>query len=495
MVNILQRIWGAVSRSGTEEATRSWEAAKTTRLNSDQFGRDHGEPLNQKLSLDLETLRNRCLAEAERNGWIEGMICSHVNSVVGVDGPALQIHSDSEDFNTAAEKVWSDWWEKPDYNEQLSGADLLRQAVRSLWTCGEFVWHLTSAAETPEADIRLRLQDIHPKRLRSPLLGSYDTTAVGLGVKRDDQGKPLAYYVDDFLVSEQLGATASSREIAAEFIIHGFKQREPGQIRGVPWLAPGLQVAADLRCYNDQVMDAARAAADMSIVLYTDHPDAPYVAVNETVAIQRRTMRTLPPGWKPTQVTAQQPGSTYKEYVRERLRELGRPVNMPLMMVLLDSAEHSYSSARFDGQLFNRGVAADQRWICRVALNRLVRMVLREAQLAGKVPAAPQSYDTVWTWEAAPHVDPTKESQADQTNLELGVTTLAEVCAARGKDWEQVIDQRVREKAALETAGLPLGPYADKPAPMQQQSGQQPTPSKATPVSDSPRAVAGKAAV
>jgi lambda family phage portal protein len=451
--------WSPIVRAVLgKDFARAWDAAKTTRLNEAQWAHAKGQHVNDKIALDVPTLRDRAIDEAERNPFVEGMIETYVASVVGIDGPSLQIQSDDTEFNSWAEKTWSTWWAMPDINGVLSGVDIARQWVRSLWVCGEFVTLLVIDDTQP---ITLRIHDVHPRRLKAPLRGAVDPMQRD-GIKRNATGKPVSYFIESFLSAENsIAATGEIREYAAENVIHGFKHREPGQIRGIPWLAPVLQTCADLRCYDEQVMDAARAAADMAVLLYTDHPEATYLPVNESTSIERRTIRTLPPGWKAAQMQSQQPAAQYSDYRSERLREIGRPVNMPLMMVRLDSSNHNYSSARFDGQLFSRGVASCQRWIDRIALNPLVDRVLREAALVDGV-TIPESYDKRWTHEAMPHVDPSKEADAAEKQLANNTTTLADVCASGGKDYEQVLAQRAREKALIESLGL--NPPAPVPA-------------------------------
>lgn len=454
-------VWSSIRRAiFGSDASRAWDAAKTTRLNEAQWAHAKGQHVNDKIAIDLVTLRDRAIDEAERNPFVEGMIETYVASVVGIDGPSLQIQSDDAEFNDWAEKAWAKWWESPDVNGVLSGVDIMRQWVRSLWTCGEFVSLLVADESQP---ITLRIQDVHPRRLKAPLYNAV-TPLQRDGIKRDELGKPVSYYIESFLSAENsIAATGEVTEYQAGSVIHGFKHREPGQIRGIPWLAPVLQTCADLRCYDEQVMDAARAAADMAILLVTDHPEAPYLAVNESVSIERRTMKTAPPGWKPFQMNASQPAAQYSDYRSEKLREIGRPVNMPLMMVRLDSSNHNYSSARFDGQLYSRGVGSTQRWLARIALNRLASRVIREASLVDGV-AVPDSYDKRWTWEAMPHVDPGKERTASELGLQIGTTTLADECAKDGKDWEQVQRQRAREKELLKKLGLEAVPPPALPA-------------------------------
>jgi len=51
-------------------------------------------------------------------------------------------------------------------------------------------------------------------------------------------------------------------------------------------------------------------------------------------------------------------------------------------------------------------------------------------------------------------IDPVKEAQAAQLRMEIGISTLEDECAEQGKDWEEVLEQRAREKGKLEELGL-----------------------------------------
>lgn len=433
---------------------RRWEAAKTSRLNKAHWTPVTGQTINQDLVSYLETLRTRAEFEASNNPDVEGIINTHIVDVIGETGPALQVLSKKSTYNAKLEQLWRDWWAMPDINGELAGVDLLQQWWRSLWTCGEFLGQILYDKKSKDA-VRLRLYSLSPHRLGTPPQFAGDADVL-LGVRRNKTGKPLAYSIDNS-VEQLLGGQwfTDYEEIPAADIIHGFRILEPGQVRGIPWLATGLPVAADLRDYDNQVMDAARAAADHGVLLKTNHQDAPFLKVNESTEIERRTMRTLPPGWEAQQMTPQQPTTKYVEFHDERLRSLGRPISMPLMMIKLDSRKHNYSSARFDAQVYQRGNAVLQGWLARRVLNRLVDLVAVEPRVAGKLPKRPDSVIYQWNWPKPPHVDPSKEAKAATERLNNGSSSLRDECQALGHDWEEMIVQRQREAEALEAAGLP----------------------------------------
>jgi capsid protein len=264
----------AREKSDTPEgptAVRRWDAAKTDRLNKAHWGKVTGTTLNVDLSTWHETLRTRAEYEMANNSDAEGTVNTHVVDVVGEDGPKLQVQSESKAYNEALEKAWRKWWANPDVNGQLSGVDILQMWVRSLWSAGEYLAQIVVDKDAPEPN-QHRLLCLHTRRLFTPSKEAADST-VFMGVKRDKQGKPLSYYISEppegVLPGQGTLSTDFKNPEAAD-IIHQFKVLEPGQVRGVPWLATGMQAIADARDYDNEVLDAARAAADSGILLHTN---------------------------------------------------------------------------------------------------------------------------------------------------------------------------------------------------------------------------------
>ena len=59
-----------------------------------------------------------------------------------------------------------------------------------------------------------------------------------------------------------------------------------------------------------------------------------------------------------------------------------------------------------------------------------------------------------WFWDGMEHVDPYKEANAQRLRLESNTTTLAYEYARQGRDWEEELTQRAREKRLMDKLGL-----------------------------------------
>lgn len=451
-----QRADSIASRIGEtiDDSERRWDSAKTHRLNQGHWSGVTGQPINADLSSWLDITRARSEKEIANNALVEGMIQTYQLCVVGSDGPRLSVLSSNRDYAMARSRVWEEWCQSAGTNQQLSIVDILDLWIRSCFGGGEFFNQLVNVPDS-ETAVKLRLLPIHIHRLLTPpeMLGDPE---VAMGVRRNlTFRRPTHYYVSQpYLMGSFELYTGEFLEIPYRDAIHGFRMIEEDQVRGVPWLASCLDAIAELRDFKIETLDAARAAADMAVLLKTQHVDAPYIQTNEETQIQRRTIRNLPPGWEADMVQPAHPGPQYDSFYESLAREIGGPICMPLMMLLLDSSSHNYSSARFDGQIFWRGVAKTQGWLGRMLL-RVESLIAIEAELAGELPPPPEDLRRRLNWPNAPHVDPTKEATADQMQLGNGDLTYTELCARKGRTRDEVIAERKADDEALAKAGLP----------------------------------------
>lgn len=398
--------------------------------------------------------------EIANNPIVAGMIETHVSDIVGEDGPGLQIISDddsqaADQYAQILEEGWREWWAMPDAAGMMSGPDLLQLMVRMLWARGEYVHQIVNDPDA-EGKVKMRLNALHPRRLETPpgMASNFDIT---LGVKRNRVGKPLVYYVDDTPQNEHAASIVRVHTpFDAKNIDHRFRVVEPGQARGVPWMASVLDVIADLRDYDIEVLDKARLSNDWSVALTATGNDVEPMIVNECENVQRGMYTTMPPGWTANMLTPPQPSETYVSYRTERMRDMGRPVNMPLMMVRLDASGHNYSSARFDAQKYNRSNSCIARWISRGSLFMYVNMVEKEMQIAGELPMKrPRGLRHSWTWPSPPHVDPVKEAMAEHLYLiENKSMAFSDALRARGDNIDDFIKKVSRDRKKLEKAGL-----------------------------------------
>ena len=164
-----------------------------------------------------------------------------------------------------------------------------------------------------------------------------------------------------------------------------------------------------------------------------------------------------PPGYQPAMLAPTQPSAQYKEFRHEKMRGYGRPIGMPLMMVLLSSEGNSFSGANHDGQIYIRSVQGTQAWMASGTLNPQVDQISQEAINITGI-RRPRRVQYVWTWMLPPHPDPRKNYEALRMQLEDGSMSLLDVCAALGRDFDTVQAARAYVNEQLDSLDLPRPP-------------------------------------
>lgn len=460
-VAALERMAEGPSVEASESLSlRRWDAAATNRLNKAHWQDAQGQPINVDIAAHLPTLLARCAHEAETNPLVMGVIETHVTDLVGDTGPRLQVESDNPDYNEWLEAVWSAFWAEPDIEGELSGVEVLQLWVRMLWKAGAYLYR-TLDDPFVSSDVRLRLRQYHPRRLVTPQRLVHDPYTV-MGVQMHKTGRRKGYWIDQAPENDIMSYLQEPTFVPADQVGHRFQRSEPGQVIGVPWLAPCLQVVADVRDGDNEILDAVRNAADWSVLLEATDPGADFVQVNETADIQRRTMRTLPPGYKANSVKGDHPNTNYLAFRDERIRELGAPVQMPLLRVKHDASSHNYSSARFDDLGYWRGIARHRHWISDRDLRPLLLRVEREARLAqmssGSPVPRPKDFESVklfWHWPQPQRLDLNKEWSGIAIQRALGGLTFDQMQASTGSTRETFLAQEKRARADFEKAGIP----------------------------------------
>jgi capsid protein len=207
------------------------------------------------------------------------------------------------------------------------------------------------------------------------------------------------------------------------------------------------------------VIAAAETAADFAAFIHSNSPAAEVDEVDSfaELEIRKRSLVTLPEGWDISQLKAEQPTSTYKDFKREILNEIARCLQLPYNVAALDSSSYNYASGRMDHQVYAMNQRVDRDHLERFMLDRLLAAWVNEASLAGVLPDGlpPFSeWDWAWVWDGKDHVDPAKEANAAETRLRTLTTTLASEYARQGKRWDVELRQIAAERELMRELGL-----------------------------------------
>jgi len=453
---------------------RRWDGAATHRLNKEQFAAVTGRTINEDLVGHLRTLVDRCTYEATTNPTIEGMVDTHCIDILGPEGPSLQVlpkrpvglsRQQLEDFASycvEAEEYLEDWAEVCDYNEESSFFDVLELNIRAWWTTGNGFNQIVNTRTGSRGVGSIRLHPVHAQRvLQSFVYQTEDGHNICLGMKRDSWGKTEDYFVQE---ANDFGCFSGSMKFApvpAREMIHDFKRVEPGQMAGIPLLSSALPDVGDLRQFDKLTIEAAKVAASQGIIFEDKFKDSPTIkgkanGGSYTAKLGLASLMHAPKGTEAKQIDPKHPASRYVEFSNEKYRTIGRPSQMPLMIARLNAQGLSYAAARIEAQLYQRGIRRDQARLRR-RYAPLLMDVLREAELAGKIPFRPVPISIGASWARLPHVDPSKEAKARQVDLQTMSKSLLDVWAEEGKRPHVQVENLRRTIEALESVKPGLG--------------------------------------
>lgn len=450
----LGRPTAAPAEAPTRRGAR-YDAAQNT-----EEHRKHWERADQETARDANdrgtraTLRVRSKYETDNNGFLNGLVRQLANDLIGTGPrPQFTIPGVARARARAVEREYRRW------AKTAGVARKLRTAERSRVVKGEAFPQLTTNPKLKHP-VKLDLFLVGADRVCTPLIRADDPLQVD-GIRFDEHGNPVEYHVLKRPINDALAFTLDYDRIPAARMLHWYRQDEEGQWRGVPETSPTLLVGAQVRRLGKAVLTAAEISSLITGILKTNA--APPVAPNGDPAAKAMaevefvpgTFLQTPSDWEAKAFESKQPFANYTEFVDHKLNETSRPHLAPKNLITGDSSGFNFASGKLDGLPYHAAVWINRHELEERVLDPMLDEWLREAELvaatgraldglfAGLPPVA--EWEIEWHYDGFASIDPFKEANATEKLLGLNLTTLAEECAARGLDWEDVLVQRAKE--------------------------------------------------
>lgn len=405
-------------------------------------------------SLDQDTrrrLRERARYEVANNSYAMGVSLAIANAVVG-SGARLQAYVDDKNLEKRIE------WDFADWADEIKLAEKLRAMRFARFQDGESfaVLHTNMNLSSP---VKLDVAPLDAERVAS----AYGVVAPNDvdGILLDKYGNPVSYRVLTRHPGDSIDLTGRNEFVEdakiypASSVIHWYRRTCPEQHRGCPEITASLNLFALLRRYTLAVVIAAETAADFAAVLQTDEAnDRAHDECKPLDAfdIERGMVTTMPEGWKVSQLKAEQPVTTFGDFKREILGEIGRSLQIPVNIVAGDSSRYNYASGRLDHQEFQKAIRIDQAHCGLNVMRPIFLAWWREYALINNLQRnAPH---TTWYFDGFEHVDPVKEANAQAIKLANFTTTLATEYGKQGRDWEDELIEIAKERDRMAELGL-----------------------------------------
>lgn len=429
-----------------------YDSATLNEANRDMFLHCDGRSADAS-ALPAVRARSREFARKEvaNNSYAKGLTLIVAGDMVG-RGPRLQIE-ENLGANETIERHFNEWANEISLSEKLQTAKIAKMVDGE--TFGVFY------RDKKLKSSHLNIKFIECDRVSAPY-GASDTTDELDGIVVDEYGDPISYYI----LKEHPGSAFNYKpfdyvKYSADSVIHWFRQDRNEQHRGVTEFMPALPLFFMLRRYTLATVEAAEAAANFPLVLYTDSPAVPAVRANKrpfaSFPLERGKMTSLPEGWELSQVHPEQPVTNYPDFKRELLAEVARCFSVPVNVISGDSSKHNYASGRLDFQTYHKSLDVERKSCETQVLNKIFQRWFEMTYIHGSRPEfwiTRRPPRVSWFWDGFPHVDPVKEANAQSIRLHNMTSSYADECARRGQDWKVTLTQIAEERKFMKQIGL-----------------------------------------
>lgn len=451
---------------------------------------------------DLDALRERS-RDLERNAPLAtGALATKETSIVGTGlKPSASINR--EVLNLTEEQA--DAWERkaelefrlatsgPDFALSRDCSFLKSQALvlRSKLSSGDVFVNLPRKAR-PGNPYTLRIQIIEADRVCNPNFGQ-DTDTLVAGIEKDQDGAPLRYHVAKFhpgasrAAGKREWATVEAFNKAGDRnILHIFKKLRPGQTRGVPDLAPVIEMLKSISDYTDAELHAAVVASFFTVFVKSPSgsPEIamPQVGSSATTTQQINTdglelgsgaILGLMPGEEIEIADPKRPNTAAGAFLEMMAEQVGVALELPKEL-LVKHFTASYSAARAAlleaWRYFMRERASLAEDYCQPIWDAVITEAVARGRLAAPGffadPLVRMAYlGCEWTGDAMGQLDEVRAVKAARERVDAGLSTkVRETTLLNGGDWERDEQQRAKEEK-LEAARIAARPVPQLPKP------------------------------
>lgn len=463
---------------------------------------------------DLPTLRRQSSDLIRNDALPAGIISSNVTAVVGtgvvpqsrIDYEFLGItEAQAEAFQRKAERIFAQTAEKPHWDAEHKLTFYQQQAVvqRSRKERGD-VFALRRFIKRNRKLLGVAVQLIEADRVDTPSDKATDTS-IRSGIKMDADGAPLSYFVAQRHPGEQQALTAQQdfTEIPAfdqngdPLVLAVIERLRPGQTRGVPYLAPVIEIFKQLCRYTEAEITAAVISGMLAMVVTSPAPVGPLgpgipgmVGSKQMTPqggklqrLQSGMILDLAPGEDIKVVDGNRPNTAFDPFVMSVLRQIGAALEIPFE-VLVKHFQSSYSAARAALIDAWRFWLKERQFLVDTFCQPCWEWVITEAVATGLLDA-PGFFDDLlvrqawlsaeWIGQTMPSIDPVKDAEAATRWNALNIKPLKTIAAEQGADWDRDLKQLTRERKQLAAADLNRPQDPPPPAdPAQQGDNQAP---------------------
>lgn len=444
----------------------------------------------------------RAIDSLHNSGWIAGAISQAVASTMG-DKLRLASKPNADELGWSREaadgwarmverrfEAWADNAMECDAGGRQTLGQMARAVLMNHFSHGEAL-ALLPMVSRPWSLSRTKVKLLQPHKL----VQDSDGENMFQGVRMDAWGLPVSYRVmmrvrQTYEEAVDIPARDGAGRPQVLHIFEGAAE----QIRGITPLAPALRTVRQYDQLSDATLTASLLQAIFAATIQSDAPTSDVLnalqdddeqgvgggSIEALIGAKTEWYQStkidlgragkiahLFPGEKLEFHGSETPNATYEAFAKFLLREIARCLGMTFETLTGDYSGATYSSVRMATSELWPLVLSRRANIPGKFYQGVFEAWLEEEIETGRIPFPGGIYAFLskreaavradWRGPAKPQADDLKTAKAHETYKRLGVMTDEMICAELGVDWEDVYEQRKREKELREKYDLPEG--------------------------------------
>lgn len=453
-------------KSTPPKGRRSYSAAASSRLTND-WVTQHMSGMAE-IRYTLKVMRDRSRELARNNAYAKRFLKMVVGNVVGAHGIRLQNKAVGVDgaqdksTNGLIHDAFLEWGKKEncDVAGLLSWKAMQRVFIETIARDGECLARKVKGFKNEWGFALQFIEADHLDENYNAELPNGNT--IKMGVEVNQWGRPVAYHIFvkhpyDYFSMQNPGIRYE--RVPAEEMIHGFIPERIGMVRGVPWMFAAMTHTNMLGGYEEAEVIAARLAACKMGFFETptgdnyrgddQEDDGSPITEAEPGVFEQLPQGTTFKDFKP-----EHPAGNFAPFVKTTLRTIASAWNVSYNSLANDLEGVNFSSIRA-GLLDERDYwKLLQGWMIEILCQPVFQPWLEMSLLTQAVPLLQSKIDkfNIQKWHARGFdwVDPEKDANAQVLGIVNLIKTRTSVCAERGEDFEEILEQLAEEEALIE---------------------------------------------
>ena len=485
----MARQYPTLSRNGfllPERIKASYEGAGEGRRSASWDAPDIG--INSINTPALRNLRARSRAAVRNDPYAFNVIDKRVSNLIGTGiTPRPKIEDDA--LRKLQQDLWDDWVDESDADGLTDFYGQQALIARTVETAGECFVRLRPRNLDENLAVPLQLQILAPEFVpHDKFEPAKNGNSIRAGIEFNPAHQRVAYWMYRVHPRDASSLNAGYNQLVrvpAEQVLHIFEPVEPGQLRGVPRLAPVLKRLRSLDNYDDAVLFRQEVANLFAGFISRPSPEASQQprdpvtgqllsedrdGFTPMVALEPGTMQELGPGEEVEFSKPPDAGNNYPDFMRQQLMAAAAGTGTPYEILSGDMREVNDRALRVVLNEFRRRLEQLQFGVYVHQLCRPVRAAWMDmAVLAGRLTLADYAQRrreylrTRWVPQGWAYIQPVQDIQARMMEVNAGFSSRSEMVLRTGYDAETVDTENAADQARARDLGLNYKTLVDVP--------------------------------